>query len=320
MDGILEEKFKVKGKIYHPDTAINLFLDDGTSIEQLNGIFRAVLFLKGSASMIVNGQRVQIVAPSILCLNGEERIVEEHSEGLSIKTVYFRQSVVNALMTREIALSRGEDRKTSVFVPDLFWLDLFVHSDATQRVVNLSPRAFERALGLIKSLGDALYGQSDMYWPCRSRSFFLEFLFYIRTVDGESIHDIPVLRETPDSAKVSEILIHLHTYFAEDVSLGDICDRFAINRTSLNEIFRRNVGQTPIQYLISIRIKFARLLLRDTMLPIKEIAWRSGFRDIVNFNRTFRKVSSRTPLQYRNHEIARSDKQSCLKEKINDAR
>jgi AraC family L-rhamnose operon regulatory protein RhaS len=78
-----------------------------------------------------------------------------------------------------------------------------------------------------------------------------------------------------------------------------LCERFAINRTSLNELFRKQTGQPIIQYLIALRIRFACVLLRDTTLPIKEVVARTGFSDVINFNRTFKKRTARTPVAYR---------------------
>lgn len=59
------------------------------------------------------------------------------------------------------------------------------------------------------------------------------------------------------------------------------------------------MGKTVIQYLIGLRIRFACFLLRDTTVPVKELVWRSGFNDLAHFNRTFKRITSMTPLEYR---------------------
>ena len=60
-------------------------------------------------------------------------------------------------------------------------------------------------------------------------------------------------------------------------------------------LFRRHFGLTPYQYVIRARLRHAILLLRETSMPVTDIAYEVGFGDLSNFVRTFRHHVGCTP-------------------------
>lgn len=296
----MKKEYSVVGRTIRPGMVVDIFIENANTIESCPDIFRAIAITTGSAYIIINDTKLFIEAPEVLCLNGDEHIETSKAEGLSCKIVYFKPSVVNFQITREMALLSPEERGNSPFRQDLFWLDHFTFANIRDRIIQVTPITMERIINLLDTLEKSLLEQIDGYWPCRSRSFFLEFLFYLRNqaIDNKKNND-PKITEQGLPEKLEDMLLFLHTNFSEEITLQDLCTRFAINRTSVNELFRQHLGQSVIQYLIGLRIHFACLLLRDTTVPVKEIVWRSGFRDIMNFHRTFKKNTAMTPLEYR---------------------
>jgi AraC-like DNA-binding protein len=70
-------------------------------------------------------------------------------------------------------------------------------------------------------------------------------------------------------------------------------------------VFRKATGQTPIDYLVRLRIQKSISLLRNTDQPIIEIALESGFNDSNYFTRQFRKLTNESPSAYRKRISAR---------------
>jgi transcriptional regulator GlxA family with amidase domain len=68
--------------------------------------------------------------------------------------------------------------------------------------------------------------------------------------------------------------------------------------------FRDAFGVPPHRYLLSRRIERARALLRDTDLPITEIAFQTGWLSLGTFGRTFRDVTGESPGELRVRERA----------------
>jgi len=68
--------------------------------------------------------------------------------------------------------------------------------------------------------------------------------------------------------------------------------------------FKEAFGLPPHRYLLSRRIERAKALLRDTDMPVTEIAFRTGWKSIGTFGRTFRDVTGQSPGDLRAREKA----------------
>src|SRR5436190_5080338 len=67
----------------------------------------------------------------------------------------------------------------------------------------------------------------------------------------------------------------------------------------LEHVFKQETGTTLLQFRDQRRLQRAAHLLSTTELPIKQIAWFSGYRHPSNFNRAFQRKFGRTPLGFR---------------------
>jgi transcriptional regulator GlxA family with amidase domain len=63
-------------------------------------------------------------------------------------------------------------------------------------------------------------------------------------------------------------------------------------------------GVPPHRYLLTRRIERAKALLRDTHLPITEIAFQTGWNSLGTFGRTFRDITGESPGELRVREQA----------------
>jgi transcriptional regulator GlxA family with amidase domain len=68
--------------------------------------------------------------------------------------------------------------------------------------------------------------------------------------------------------------------------------------------FKEAFGLPPHRYLLTRRIERAKALLRDSDLPISEIAFRTGYKSLGTFGRTFRDVTGESPGDLRAREKA----------------
>lgn len=63
--------------------------------------------------------------------------------------------------------------------------------------------------------------------------------------------------------------------------------------------FKQAFGVPPHRYLLTRRIERATALLRDTELPITDIAFQTGWESLGTFGRTFRDVTGESPREIR---------------------
>ncbi len=75
----------------------------------------------------------------------------------------------------------------------------------------------------------------------------------------------------------------------------------AVSAAYFARSFKQAFGIPPHRYLLTRRIERATALLRDTELPITEIAYQTGWESLGTFGRTFRDVTGQSPGALRRH-------------------
>jgi AraC-like DNA-binding protein/mannose-6-phosphate isomerase-like protein (cupin superfamily) len=130
------------------------------------------------------------------------------------------------------------------------------------------------------------------------RHRIVELLLYAHRQQHNNKHLI-LENEAPIRRKIADIARYLDDHITESLSLPEIARRFYISPFYLSHLFKKTTGFTFSNYLTLTRIKEAQRLLRETQLPISEIAWKCGFDNLSHFGKTFKKTSHMSPRDYR---------------------
>lgn len=88
-------------------------------------------------------------------------------------------------------------------------------------------------------------------------------------------------------------------YDNTDLKIDDISDSLAIHRSYLNRIIKKELSQTPSEYLLKFRMNKSILLLESSNLTIDEIANIVGYQNPYSFSRAFSLVKGISPSKYR---------------------
>jgi YesN/AraC family two-component response regulator len=92
---------------------------------------------------------------------------------------------------------------------------------------------------------------------------------------------------------------YIEEHSREELSLKKVAKAVNMNANYLSENFRRVTGMNFVEYVARARFKTACDLLRNPQLSISEIAFAVGFQSLSQFNRVFKKLSGKSPTQYR---------------------
>ena len=84
----------------------------------------------------------------------------------------------------------------------------------------------------------------------------------------------------------------------QKITLQQLADSAHISTAYLHRIFRTQLGMTPGAYLAKVRMEESKLLLREGVLSMGEIAKQLGFSSQQQFSRQFRAVTGMTPSEY----------------------
>lgn len=111
-----------------------------------------------------------------------------------------------------------------------------------------------------------------------------------------------------------ELIDYLYKIYLSGISdLEDIMERNYLYNLSLDEFarlchrslstFKRDfdteLGMSPGRWLLKKRLEYARRLLINSLKPIADIVFESGFTNVAHFDRVFKKCFGEPPLQYR---------------------
>lgn len=272
----------------------------GTSFNNEDAIgLRMTLLLieEGSGIATINGHAVPYIAPSVFCLHEMEHCIVPESDKSKMKAIFFHPNVINSFLNYENI--RNDDWVALTVSQDKYMLKFFINRDNQFKGKFSLGSLSAKKIGMLwKEIHDLNSNQPGDNWPCRSRSYLMQLLFFLDNLYEAGLFENEINIEVRQQ-EFYPILIYVYHNYDRKITVGDITDEFHISRTTFAQMFQKNVGVSFLSYLNKLRITIAATMLRDTLLPVNEIMFRVGFTDQVHFLRTFKKIINMTPSAYR---------------------
>ena len=85
----------------------------------------------------------------------------------------------------------------------------------------------------------------------------------------------------------------------DEGNVESLAERLGVTSRHLRRLFARHVGASPLAVAHTQRLHFAKRLIDQTSLPMKDIATAAGFGSVRRFNDTFRQTYGRAPRELR---------------------
>ena len=104
---------------------------------------------------------------------------------------------------------------------------------------------------------------------------------------------------SPKSRLLNETCKYVQENFHRDISVKEMAERVSFSPSYFFKIFKKAANTTPAEYLISVRLSHAKLLLFESDLTVAEISEACGFHDASYFSYYFKKSFGITPSEYR---------------------
>ena len=96
-------------------------------------------------------------------------------------------------------------------------------------------------------------------------------------------------------SKLLSVVQLMESNLSEPLSLEDISHKVGLSRRHVERLFRLYLGRSPARYYLEIRLDRARQLLRQTSLPVIEIAIACGFVSASHFSKCYREAYGCSP-------------------------
>ena len=84
------------------------------------------------------------------------------------------------------------------------------------------------------------------------------------------------------------------------MTLESLANEFHISAPYLCRYIKKKSGKNFGDIITSVKMKKAKTLLRNGNMTVENIAHAIGYQNVEHFNRTFKKKTNMTPVQYRN--------------------
>jgi AraC family transcriptional regulator len=95
------------------------------------------------------------------------------------------------------------------------------------------------------------------------------------------------------------VLDHIAEHYGDELTVEDLARRAGLSEFHFSRLFKRTIGHSPHQFVLSYRVEQSARLLVDRDRPLADIALSCGFADQAHFARSFKKHTGSTPREYR---------------------
>ena len=98
---------------------------------------------------------------------------------------------------------------------------------------------------------------------------------------------------------ITAALMQIWNHSHQQLSVSLLAERVGVKRRKLERLFAEEVGHTVHQEITRCRLDRATRMLSETRVPIKSVAYASGFSSVANMSRVFRRELQTCPSEYR---------------------
>lgn len=100
---------------------------------------------------------------------------------------------------------------------------------------------------------------------------------------------------------IDKIIDYINENYASSLTMRDVAETFYLNPSYFCKLFKEETNITFTNYLMSIRVEKAKVLMKDSSLKIYDIASAVGYTNVQYFSTVFKEIEGITPSQFRSN-------------------
>lgn len=137
-----------------------------------------------------------------------------------------------------------------------------------------------------------------MYWGAGIDEDIIKASIHALTV---AANKLPALQSEDDEKddRLVNILNYIQNNY-QTVTLEELAEKFHLSEPYISKYIKDKSGKTFGEHVANVRMKKAKVLLKNGNMTVENIAYAVGYQNVEPFNRTFKKLFDMTPVQYRN--------------------
>lgn len=120
----------------------------------------------------------------------------------------------------------------------------------------------------------------------------------IRIIQTQTAKSIDDGLFTDPKNPITQVVEFIRLNLKENISLKTLSEKACMSTTSFYRFFKKELGMSPIEFILNEKVKCAKKLLKNPGIQINEVCYMCGFEDCNYFIRLFKKHEGITPKQY----------------------
>lgn len=245
--------------------------------------FELVTVLGGSAEHIVDGERSVISKGDVFVIGSGISHGFDAPKSLRICNIMYRP---------EMLFAGDSDIRQIPGFHALFLLEPYFSSTQHFRSrLKLTPADFT----LIEPLINTAQAEYTSNLP-GGRTMVLSCVRQLAVVLSR-LYDCPA--KPREISGIADAAAFMETSYQQDIAISEVIERSHYSQRHFIRLFSAAYGMSPQRYLLDVRLRHAGTMLRDSRLPVTEVAASCGFSDPNYFSRVFRKYSGISPSEFR---------------------
>jgi transcriptional regulator GlxA family with amidase domain len=126
-----------------------------------------------------------------------------------------------------------------------------------------------------------------------------ELVLFLRRPGGQPQLSVSLASQASEMTAIRELQVWIAEHLEMKLSVEDLAERMAMSARNFERVFTREVGTTPAQYVLQMRVEAARRQLERTERGLKQVASAAGFSSVDVMRRAFVRLLGITPRRYR---------------------
>ena len=218
--------------------------------------------------------------------NNELFLISEGSATMHINQESFPVQAGNLIFVFENESTYMDDIK------DLEYIYISFDGDRCQELffqldISTKNRMFNNYHSLLPLWRETLVSSNDLNITLASEGLLLYTLSKLKAI-------------TPEKIKISQRILEIisENFTDPNFNISVVAKKLSYNEKYLSHTFKKEVGTTFSNHLVTTRIQFAVSLLNNGIDSVKNIAYLSGFSDALYFSTIFKKHMHMSPKEY----------------------
>ncbi len=101
-----------------------------------------------------------------------------------------------------------------------------------------------------------------------------------------------------DNDRLNQIFDYVMDHFKDEIRIEEVADRASMSYAGFCRYFKNRTKKNFTHFVNEIRIGYACKRLMDSNKSVSQICYESGFNNLTNFNKQFKKIVKCTPYQF----------------------